>query len=96
MARRAATFTAVTTTLPTVTMAAPAQADPDIAAVRILQFQQTAATAAIAERLPFPGIEFGERVDLIEIDNAGHALLPEQPELVANNVLAFLRRHHPA
>lgn len=40
--------------------------------------------------------EFGERVDLIEIDNAGHALLPEQPELVANNVLAFLRRHHPA
>jgi len=39
--------------------------------------------------------ELGERVDLVEIDNAGHALLPEQPDLVWKNVSAFLQRHHP-
>ena len=30
-----------------------------------------------------------------EIDRAGHALLPEQPDIVAANVLAFLKRLHP-
>jgi hypothetical protein len=39
--------------------------------------------------------EFGDRVQLTEIDRAGHALLPEQPEIVATNVLAFLRGLHP-
>jgi len=29
-------------------------------------------------------------VQLIEIDHAGHALLPEQPEIVATNVLDFV------
>ena len=27
--------------------------------------------------------------------NAGHALLPEQPEAVAKAVLDFLAKHHP-
>ncbi len=39
--------------------------------------------------------EFGDRVQLTEIDRAGHALLPEQPEFVATNVLAFLKGLHP-
>ncbi len=39
---------------------------------------------------------FADRVELIEIDGAGHALLPEKPEAIANAVLAFLRRVHKA
>jgi pimeloyl-ACP methyl ester carboxylesterase len=38
--------------------------------------------------------EFGDRAQLVEIDCAGHALLPEQPEIVATQVLAFLRGLH--
>ena len=38
---------------------------------------------------------FGDRVQLTEIDRAGHALLPEQPEIVATNGRAFLRGFHP-
>lgn len=34
--------------------------------------------------------EFADRVTLVEIDGAGHALLPEQPEAIANAVLAFI------
>ena len=33
----------------------------------------------------------GNRVTLVELDNAGHALLPEQPERVATAVIEFLR-----
>jgi pimeloyl-ACP methyl ester carboxylesterase len=36
--------------------------------------------------------EFGDRVTLIEIDNAGHAMLPEQPDALARAVLGYLRR----
>jgi pimeloyl-ACP methyl ester carboxylesterase len=36
--------------------------------------------------------EFPDRVTLIEISKAAHALLPEQPEQVAKAVLAYLRR----
>ncbi len=38
--------------------------------------------------------ELAERVTLVEIDGAGHALLPERPDEVARAVLPFLRRHH--
>ena len=37
-----------------------------------------------------------QEVDIVEIQNAGHALLPEQPEAVAKAVLDFLAKHHPA
>jgi pimeloyl-ACP methyl ester carboxylesterase len=37
--------------------------------------------------------ELGGKVSLIEIPNAGHALLPEQPDAVAVAVLTWLRRH---
>jgi len=36
--------------------------------------------------------EFGERVTLVEIDRAGHAMLPEQPVAIANAVLWYLTR----
>jgi len=35
--------------------------------------------------------ELGGRVTLIEIERAGHALLPEQPMRIANAVVAFLK-----
>ena len=37
--------------------------------------------------------ELGDRVELLDIDGAGHALLPEQPEKIAAAVIAFARRH---
>lgn len=39
------------------------------------------------ERARFP-----DRVTLVEIADAGHALLPEQPDAIARAVLAWLRR----
>jgi pimeloyl-ACP methyl ester carboxylesterase len=37
--------------------------------------------------------ELGDRVELIDIDGAGHALLPEQPEKIAQAIIAFARKH---
>lgn len=37
-----------------------------------------------------------EQVTLVEIDEAGHALLPEQPLLVLRAVLEFLQAHRIA
>lgn len=34
-------------------------------------------------------------IEIVEVQNAGHALLPEQPEAVAKAVLDFLTKHHP-
>lgn len=36
--------------------------------------------------------EFPDRVTLVEIPEAGHALLPEQPERIARAILGYLRR----
>lgn len=36
-----------------------------------------------------------QEVEIVEVQNAGHALLPEQPKVVADAVLAFLAKHHP-
>lgn len=36
---------------------------------------------------------YGERVTLVPIEHAGHALLPEQPQAIAKAVLAFLAAH---
>jgi len=36
-----------------------------------------------------------QEVQIVEVQNAGHALLPEQPEAVAKAVLDFLAKHHP-
>lgn len=36
--------------------------------------------------------EFADRVDVVTIANAGHAMLPEQPDQVAEAVLGFLVR----
>jgi pimeloyl-ACP methyl ester carboxylesterase len=36
--------------------------------------------------------EMGDRVELIDIEGAGHAMLPEQPEKIAAALIAFARR----
>jgi pimeloyl-ACP methyl ester carboxylesterase len=36
---------------------------------------------------------FGDRVQLIELAHAGHALLPEHPEAIADALVTFLRAH---
>jgi pimeloyl-ACP methyl ester carboxylesterase len=40
--------------------------------------------------------EMGDRVELIDIDGAGHAMLPEQPEKIAEAVIAFARKQQVA
>ena len=65
-------------------------------------------TAGIAPMLVLQGLEdrialpedaralreqLGERVEIVEIPHAGHILIPEQPDLVLNAMVAFLRKH---
>jgi len=38
---------------------------------------------------------FPDQVEVVVVENAGHALLPEQPEAIAEAILAFLAKHHP-
>lgn len=38
--------------------------------------------------------KYPQRVSIVLIDNAGHALLPEQPDLISAAVLDFLSLHH--
>ncbi len=40
--------------------------------------------------------ELGRRVTLVELADAGHALLPEQPEAIAAAVIDYLRSQQPA
>lgn len=57
----------------------------------ILLLQGEDDVIAPAENAAIMKKEFGNRVTVITIPNAGHALLPEQPELIENAVLEFLR-----
>jgi pimeloyl-ACP methyl ester carboxylesterase len=34
--------------------------------------------------------ELGDRVTLVDLDQAGHALLPEQPEVIAEAIIPWL------
>jgi len=61
----------------------------------LLVIQGLQDTIALPENGRLLKAEFGDRVQLTEIDRAGHALLPEQPVIVAANVLAFLRGLYP-
>jgi pimeloyl-ACP methyl ester carboxylesterase len=51
--------------------------------------QDTVATPVNARMLKE---EFKERITVVEIEDAGHALLPEQPEAVARAVIGYLRK----
>ncbi len=61
-------------------------------AVPILVVQGLQDTIALPENGRLLKSEFGNRIDLIEVDGAGHALLPECPAIIARAVLAFMER----
>ena len=37
--------------------------------------------------------EYGDRITVIDIENAAHALLPEQPEVIAETVIKYLKNY---
>ena len=39
--------------------------------------------------------DLGDRVSIMRIPNAGHALLPEQPQAVAHALLTFVNHLYP-
>lgn len=59
--------------------------------VKILVIQGLQDVAAVPENARLFKAEFPKRVELVEINHAGHALLPEQPRDVAAAVLKFLK-----
>jgi pimeloyl-ACP methyl ester carboxylesterase len=58
----------------------------------ILVVQGTEDMVALPENAKRLAAQFPERVTLVEIPHAGHALLPEQPEQVEKAILAYLQR----
>ena len=58
----------------------------------MLVVQGTEDVVALPENAKRLAAEFPERVTLVEILHAGHALLPEQPEQVEKTILAYLQR----
>jgi pimeloyl-ACP methyl ester carboxylesterase len=56
----------------------------------MLVIQGTEDVVAVPENARRLASEFPDRVTLVEILHAGHALLPEQPEQVEKAILAFL------
>jgi pimeloyl-ACP methyl ester carboxylesterase len=62
----------------------------------LLVIQGLQDTVAPPENGRLMAAELGDRVELLDIDGAGHALLPEQPEKIAAAIVAFARRHQEA
>jgi pimeloyl-ACP methyl ester carboxylesterase len=60
--------------------------------VPILVIQGLQDAVALPENGRSLAAEFADRVELIEIDGAGHALLPEKPDAIADAVLTFIER----
>lgn len=76
--------------------AALGRTDPDdwrnASAARVLVIQGLQDACAVPENGRRYVAEHPDRAELVEIDGAGHALLPEQPEAVAEALIAFLDR----
>jgi pimeloyl-ACP methyl ester carboxylesterase len=62
----------------------------------MLVVQGTEDVVAVPENARRLAAEFPDRVTLVEIPHAGHALLPEQPEQVEKAVLAYLHSRRGA
>ena len=60
--------------------------------VPILVLQGTEDAVAPPENAQMLAKEYGDRVTVVEISGAGHAMLPEQPERIASAILTYLRR----
>ncbi|MGH9688419.1 MAG: alpha/beta fold hydrolase [Candidatus Acidiferrales bacterium] len=61
--------------------------------VKVLVVQALQDVAAVPENAHIFKADFPDRVHLVEINHAAHALLPEQPKQVANAVLRFLHEN---
>jgi pimeloyl-ACP methyl ester carboxylesterase len=80
--------------------AAPSETAPTIGveawraggSVPMLIIQGLQDTIALPENGRLLKAEFPDRVELIEIDGAGHALLPEAPKAIAEAIFTFLKR----
>lgn len=59
--------------------------------VKVLVVQGLQDVSAVPENARLFKADFPDRVQLVEIDHAAHALLPEQPRQIAEAVLKFLR-----
>jgi pimeloyl-ACP methyl ester carboxylesterase len=62
----------------------------------VLVLQPADDVVAVAENATKIVEMLGERAGMVTIHQAGHALLPEQPEAVAAELLGWLRRRHEA
>ncbi len=62
-------------------------------AVPLLVIQGLQDTVAPPENGRMMKAELGDRVELLDIDGAGHALLPKQPEKIAAAIIAFALRY---
>jgi pimeloyl-ACP methyl ester carboxylesterase len=60
--------------------------------VPILVLQGLQDTIAPPENGRLMKAESPDRVELVELDGVGHAMLPEQPEAIASAVIGFLKR----
>ncbi len=58
----------------------------------ILVLQGAEDVVAVPENAKRLTAEFPDRVTLVEIPKAGHAMLPEQPDQIATAILAYIRR----
>jgi pimeloyl-ACP methyl ester carboxylesterase len=61
-----------------------------VAPLLVLQAEQDA--AAPNENAAALVDAYGKRVTVVEVANAGHALLPEQPDFIARSILDWLKR----
>ena len=57
----------------------------------ILVLQGTEDVVAVPENSERLAKEFPDRVRLIQIPNSGHAMLPEQPDLIASTMVTNLQ-----
>jgi pimeloyl-ACP methyl ester carboxylesterase len=58
----------------------------------ILVLQGTEDAVAPPENAKMLAKEYGDRVTVVDIPGAGHAMLPAQPERIASAILTYLRR----
>jgi pimeloyl-ACP methyl ester carboxylesterase len=72
--------------------ATPVQAWWAGGAVPMLVLQGVEDASAPPENARMLVEEYGERVTVVEIPGAGHAMLPEQPERIASEILRYLQR----
>jgi hypothetical protein len=67
---------------------------PMTVGARSIEFRNetTEDVAAPAENAEALKKEYGNRVTVVDVPGAGHAMLPEQPEFIAKTIIDWLQR----